>query len=54
MKLGSKKKTVADLADVLGGDLAASEEPLRTPATPPVAEPLVEKAVNLPAVVHER
>jgi coatomer subunit delta len=54
MKLGSKKKTGADLADLLGGDVAASEEPLLPPTTPSVPEPVVEKVVNLPAVVQER
>ena len=54
MKLGSKKKTGADLADLLGGDLAASEEPLMAPSAHSVAEPAVEKVVNIPAVVQER
>lgn len=54
MKLGSKKKTGADLAELLGGDLAASEEPVTTQSTSSVAEPVVEKVASLPTVVQER
>jgi hypothetical protein len=54
MKLGSKKKAGADLADLLGGDMAAAEEPPSVPATPAATEPVVEKVLNLPAVVQER
>jgi len=52
MKLGSKKKTGADLADLLGGE---ADEP-SAPSTPlaPEPEPVVENIVQLPAVVHER
>ena len=53
MKLGSKKKNGTDLADLLG-DLPASEESVIIPSTPSAAEPVVEKAVTLPAVVQER
>ncbi|KAF8514288.1 hypothetical protein JB92DRAFT_2811478 [Gautieria morchelliformis] len=53
MKLGSKKKAGADLADLLGGDLAASEDPLPTSTIPSAPEPVEEKVVNLPAVVQE-
>jgi coatomer subunit delta len=54
MKLGSKKKSGADLADLLGGELAASEETLSTPPPPSATERVEEKVVKLPAVVQER
>lgn len=54
MKLGSKKKAGADLADLLGGDMAASQEPISVPATPAAPEPVEEKVSNLPVVVQER
>lgn len=58
MKLGSKKKAGADLADLLGGDMAASEEPIlaatTSSASEQIVEKVVEKVVSLPAVVQER
>jgi len=51
MKLGSRKKPGADLADLLGGE--AADEPLTSAVSAPPPEPTVEKVVNLPAVVQE-
>ncbi|KIJ53699.1 hypothetical protein M422DRAFT_201923 [Sphaerobolus stellatus SS14] len=53
MKLGSKKKAGADLADLLGGD---DEPPFPSPT--PVTnntetEPVIEKTINIPTVVQE-
>jgi hypothetical protein len=52
MKLGSKKKPGADLADLLGGE--AADEPLTSPVSTTPPEPVAEKPVILPAVVQER